>query len=105
MRARITPEARDELKAAKRWYDEQRPGLGAEFLGAVRAAVERARAMPLAAPLFHEGDDVRRALVERFPYEVLYLVKSQVLHVLMVVHQRRRPTSTERRARERSRRK
>ena len=33
-------EALDDLRAAQRWYEQQRPGLGDEFADVVDAAVE-----------------------------------------------------------------
>jgi hypothetical protein len=31
----VNPEAKEDLAAASGWYDQQRPGLGHEFLDAV----------------------------------------------------------------------
>ena len=35
MRLELHPEARAELRSAALWYDEQRPGLGDEFISEV----------------------------------------------------------------------
>ena len=40
---RTEPEADEELLEATRWYEQRRPGLGLEFLGAIGAAVEDRR--------------------------------------------------------------
>jgi toxin ParE1/3/4 len=79
---------------AARWYEDRRPGLGVMFLDAVDAAVESVSRWPGSGPKVEglaEGLDVRRAPVSRFPYHVAYLVADDVIHVLAVAHDRRRP--------------
>jgi plasmid stabilization system protein ParE len=98
VKARIEPQARDELREAKRWYDEQKPGLGAELLDAVRTAVGRIQQSPHGFPLYAGFSDIRRAVVERFPYIVIYLVRNGVIRILVVAHQRQRPGKTRRAA-------
>ena len=46
----LEPEAGEELLAAATWYDDQRPGLGDEFLSAVDEVLERVAAAPLSYP-------------------------------------------------------
>ena len=47
MRApRVLPGAEEELAAAAEWYEDKRPGLGADFVAAVDAAFEGIRARP-----------------------------------------------------------
>lgn len=92
MKVRIEPEAREELRAAKRWYEERRPGLGAEMVQAVRATMERIRRSPRAFPSFAGAADLRRALVEPFPYMIVYLVHLRVVRVLAIAHQARKPS-------------
>ena len=46
---RNEPEASTELEQAALWYEEQRPGLGTEFLEAVDATLERIATWPQAA--------------------------------------------------------
>ena len=43
---RLLPEARDEFDAATDWYEQQRPGLGADFVARVREVLQRISAMP-----------------------------------------------------------
>lgn len=50
MKFRFLPGARADLLAARRWYDEQAPGLGQEFGLVVREALTRIVATPLASP-------------------------------------------------------
>lgn len=91
MRARIEPQARDELREAKLWYEAQRMGLGAEFIDAIQATVKRIQESPHSFPFQAGSSDVRRAFVERFPYVVVYLVHKSVVRILVVAHQHRDP--------------
>lgn len=92
VKVRIEPEARDELRAAKRWYDERGLGLGAEFVRAVKATMARIRRVPRSCPSFAGSPDLHRALVERFPYMIVYLVHEGVMRVLAIAHQARKPS-------------
>jgi hypothetical protein len=77
MRVVFAPEARDEFVDAERYYEEQLPGLGARFRGEVRVALRRARAWPLSCPI--ERGDIRRLILTRFPYKLLYSIESEHL--------------------------
>jgi hypothetical protein len=46
----LHPEASAELQAAALWHDEERPGLGDEFLAEVTAVLERIQAAPHSFP-------------------------------------------------------
>ena len=85
----LRAEARAEFDDAFDWYEQQRPGLGVNFLAQVQEVLDRIGTKPeLYAQIFH---DVRRAVVQRFPYSVFYIVESQQVVVLAVFHSRRDP--------------
>jgi plasmid stabilization system protein ParE len=91
---RFLEEASVELEAASEWYEQRRNGLGMTFLAAVETAVEVVAAWPkTGAPIEEVGADldVRRARVHGFPYHLAYLVTDDVVYVLAVAHDRRRP--------------
>lgn len=91
---RFAPEASVELTDAARWYEERRAGLGLAFLAAVDLAVESLLRWPrVGSPVagLPEDLEVRRVAVSRFPYHVAYLVTDEVIHVLAIAHDRRRP--------------
>ena len=81
--------ARTELVDAHAWYEAQSPGLGAEFVRAVDATLQRALREPEASAAVHGS--IRRALVRRFPYGVFYHAITDEVVVLAVVHARRNP--------------
>ena len=83
------PQAVDELVAAVRWYDEQRPGLGDAFADACRAAVDLVASRPLLFATIH--GPIRRVLLRRFPYAIFYLAEERGTVVLGVMHERRDP--------------
>jgi len=89
MSFRFHPDAEAELFEAIQYYEDVRPGLGQEFAVEVYSAVQRALAYPCAWMVL-EGE-VRRALVRRFPYGVLYSEESDEILVVAVMHLHRAP--------------
>ncbi len=80
--------AQADIREAALWYDAQRPGLGSEFTLRVDALVERIAQNPLQFPEI--GSGVRRALLQRFPYALYFVVAAWPV-VIAVLHQRRHP--------------
>lgn len=64
------PEADAEFEEAVAFYEDHAENLGLDFAAEVREAIERALAMPLAWVEIEPG--IRRVLVHRFPFAVLY---------------------------------
>ena len=96
MRPRVEfgPEASAELEDAAQWYEERRPGLGLTFLAAVDIAVESLARWPRSGapvPSLPADLNARRVPVGRFPYYVAYIVTGDLIRVLAVAHERRRP--------------
>jgi toxin ParE1/3/4 len=85
----IRPEAEADLAEAFTWYEEQRPGLGQDLLLSVEAGLAMIAENPQAFPVVHKT--VRRALIQRFPYGVFYVVEEFDIVVLAVFHARRNP--------------
>lgn len=68
------PEADVELGHAAGWYEQQRTGLGQEFLDAVEATVDLLSSFPKlgqSMPYVPADLPARRVPVERFPYHVV----------------------------------
>lgn len=87
----IKPEAELDLETAFQWYEEQRSGLGREFLECVDRVFDRIRQFPKSGLLMHRA--ARLTLVERFPYVVSYLVETNTIYVIAVFHGHRDPKS------------
>lgn len=91
---RIEEDAEKELAAAAEWYECQRNGLGKEFLNAVEGVLGQIRERPLLGvpvPGTPVDSSVRRLLMRRFPYSVVYLELPDEIRVLAFAHARRSP--------------
>jgi len=97
VRVRFLAPAHRDLADATAYYEDQMPGLGAQFLDEVRAAIARLRAFPRAwQPL---SPRTRRCLLNRFPYGVIYEQRKDEIVIVAVGHQHRRPDFWKLRAR------
>lgn len=86
----FTREAQDEMDDTYAWYDQQRKGLGEEFLAAVRGVLERIQENP---ELFRQVyGNVRHGSIHRFPYSICYRVQGDRIEVLAVFHGFRDPS-------------
>jgi plasmid stabilization system protein ParE len=94
MRLRIDPAAEEETEQAAQWYEDRRVGLGTEFLAAIDACVQRIGRQPYIfgrLETLPEEENVRRCLVRRFPYAIIYEISGDEIWILAVAHTRRRP--------------
>ena len=89
MRVRFAAAARRELDDAVDWYEQRRPGLGARLREEVGRVAQAIQANPHGWPF--ERDPLRKHLLNRFPYKLLYVIDDDVVLVLAVAHQRRQP--------------
>ena len=64
-------------------------GLGFEFAEEVYATIARIIQYPDAWSVLSKNS--RRCLVSRFPYGVIYQIKSPILRIIAVTHLNRRP--------------
>ena len=83
------PEAEKELNEAIDYYEDIEPGLGYDFALEVRSAIGRLVDFPKAWAVL--DGDVRRSLVKRFPYGVLYSEEKDGIFIVAVMHLHRRP--------------
>jgi toxin ParE1/3/4 len=88
----IEPEAEAELEQAADRYEESVPGLGLEFIVAMRQRTHDVLSAPHRYPPFGAVDGVQCAhAVGRFPHVVVYIVIDDAVHVLAFMHPRQRP--------------
>jgi len=64
------PDAEEEFNNAIEYHEALEPGLGYDFALEVYSTIQRSAAFPTAWAVL-EGE-IRRSLVKRFPYGVLY---------------------------------
>jgi plasmid stabilization system protein ParE len=89
LRVLLEPEARADLAEAFDWYENQRLGLGSEFLAEVARVLESIERNPQEYGIIQ--GQTRRALVRRFPYAVFYIIDPDLVAVTAVMHGRRDP--------------
>lgn len=92
MRWRVStrPDSDIDLNDAHDWYEQQRPGLGDEFLLAVAEIFARLEESPEQFPVYHNG--FRRALTDRFPYKVFFRIEGDAVIIFRVLHAAREHT-------------
>ena len=83
------PDAQDEFISAAQFYESQTDVLGLDFVLTVQRTYERLREFPASGAPF--GRRLRRLLVPKFPYGLLYRVEPERIYIVAVMHLRRRP--------------
>ena len=83
------PSAEDEVEEAKAWYARRNPEAAARFVQHVRQAVSAVAEAPERWPEIEP--EVRRFVLRKFPYSLIYAIEGEHVLVLSVAHQRRQP--------------
>jgi toxin ParE1/3/4 len=89
MRVTFEPDAESELIGAVDYLNGVRPGLGDELSDAVEEALALVEQFPEAWQIVEEG--ARRIRTKRFQYGIVYLYEGDSIHVVAVMHLRRKP--------------
>ena len=89
MRVVFSDLAKRELDDATNFYEMEFEGLGKRFLTEVKKAVVRISEYPKAWSV--ERGEVRKCLLHRFPYKLLYSIERDHIHVMAVAHLHRKP--------------
>jgi plasmid stabilization system protein ParE len=92
----LSQEAEADMLEAYVWYEEQKAGLGEEFL----ESLEKARRAILQNPETYRiryRKKVRAFLVDRFPYLILYVLENNDVNVLSVFNTSRNPKAWKKR--------
>jgi plasmid stabilization system protein ParE len=80
----------EDLIEVQGFYDAQFQQLGADFAQSVTNRVNLILEFPEGAMVFAELG-VRRVKVGGFPYNIIYVLRSDIVFVVAVVHQKRHP--------------
>ena len=89
MKVSLLPLAQLELDEAFVWYEEQAVGLGYGFLDEFDQAVRLIVSFPELAEKVE--CDVRRRLVNRFPFGIIYGIDDTTIVIIAVSHLKRKP--------------
>jgi toxin ParE1/3/4 len=83
------PVADAEFIESADWYEDQRKGLGLDFIDHVQHILDNIAESPLRYPVVFK--DIREGLVSKFPFVVYYRVKLDRVVILAVFHCSRDP--------------
>lgn len=83
------PQSEDEMNDSAIFYESQSRGLGREFLEAIKKGTNDISHQPRAYPILR--NDIRRKLIGRFPYGILYREEEELIVVIAVMHLHRAP--------------
>ena len=89
LKVSIRHEAEIDIEEAATWYEDQRPGLGPEFLDEVLDLCQAIAERPAMYPVVHR--QTRRALIRRFPFAVYFRIEDEQIIVVAVMHGSRHP--------------
>jgi plasmid stabilization system protein ParE len=81
--------AENELNDAADFYDLESPGLGKTFINEIHKAIDLIARFPEASPLIRGR--IRRKVLIKFPYAIIYSLRATEIRILAVAHQKRRP--------------
>ena len=89
MRIVFSKYAELELEDAATYYEIELEGLGERFRSEIKKAANRIAKYPEASSI--ERGDVRKYLLHKFPYKLLYSIEPDHIFVIAVAHLHRRP--------------
>jgi toxin ParE1/3/4 len=86
----IHGEAIAELEGAISYYEDQKVGLGLDFLAEVERSLDKIRQNPnLGAD--YKATGLRRYVIQRFPFLIFYAEFEEFIWVVAIAHGKRRP--------------
>jgi plasmid stabilization system protein ParE len=89
VKIRFLTVAKRELDDAFVWYESQSAGLGHDLLDDLDRAVHRIKTYPDSCTELMPG--LRRALLSRFPYGLIYAQEADAIVIVAVAHLHREP--------------
>ena len=84
MKVSYHPKAADEYDEAIDYYEDCQTGLGKQLTQEIDASIKLVLAFPTAWTLL-EGE-IRRILIRRFPYGLLYISRDDEIYILAVMN-------------------
>jgi toxin ParE1/3/4 len=87
--------AKSDVAKAFAWYEARRAGLGQEFSDEIAVTYAAIEEQPLRFPVIL--DDIRMAVVHRFPYLIYFVILQRGISVIAALHGHRDPQVWQRR--------
>lgn len=88
-RISIHEDAEREMSNAAEFFHSKRPNLGVAFIDEVEKSINQILTHPLGCQLVNRS--VRRKVIRRFSYSIMYSVKPDSIRILAIASQRRKP--------------
>lgn len=89
MKHSFHPEALEEFLGAVSYYADISPQLAESFIKDIETGIENILTYPEAWQIVE--DDVRRHLINRFPFGIYYCIEDDCIFIYAVMHMSRRP--------------
>lgn len=86
---RFLAPAEEEMNEASSFYEGASVGLGIEFLADLQFGIDSLRKHPYLGHAIPHG--LRRTLLHRFPFSLIYSVEPDAILIVAVAHYGRRP--------------
>lgn len=86
---RFLPPAEEEMIEASEFYEARSEGLGLEFLDDVQRVIDLVREHPQIGQSV--TGDFRRAVLQRFPFSIIYSETPTEIVIVPLAHAKRRP--------------
>lgn len=86
---RFLPQAKDEFVEAAKFYERREEGLGDRFLDELENCLERITSQPSLGNAVTRT--LRRRILRKFPFSVIYAYEKKSIVVVAVAHTSRKP--------------
>ena len=89
MQVEFTELATIEMDDAIKYYELELIGLGKRFFEELLETIELINKFPYLWP--QNSEHTRRAVMRKFPYNVIYSIKDNKIYIIALAHQNRAP--------------
>lgn len=89
MIVRLHPAARDDIREATEWYARRNTSVASRFIAAVESAIIEISEFPQGPPrseTWSGVENIRRVRLQRFPYVIVFEVRSGEIVIWCVSH-------------------
>ena len=81
--------AEEEFNDEIEYYEMELEGLGVRFKEEVKRVIRIIKNMPDIGP--PESENIRKYILHKFPYKVLYSIEKDHLYIIAIAHMHREP--------------
>lgn len=85
----VLPKVQTDIEEATLWYDKQKKGLGKELLLSIEGEINLIIRNPYTYQI--SRNEFRRALIQKFPYNIFYRIESGKVIIMALWHFKRKP--------------